>query len=243
MNVVEENLPVYIFSSFTEDMVRKAFGLSRELKIDGFLTEWIKRSESVVLNKLEQQQLKRLNKKAILYAKGWNEQELREKLIAPIIDLVDFDLYDLEIAAFSEREMKVIYNESILKGKVEWMVAKGISDPTYPFFFIHEYKKETGASNDPLGQLLVTLNAAHILNNQKPKPSLFEPNPSPLGDVPLYGMYVVGRFWFFVRLKGKQYYISKAYISDELEDMTFILKMLKAQKEMIIELDSTMKKH
>ena len=133
--------------------------------------------------------------------------------------------------------MKVIYNNSVLKGKVEWMAARGTSAPKQPFFFIHEYKKEKEASNDPLGQLLVTLCSAEILNSQKPKPSLFNPNPMNFENVPLYGIYIIGRFWFFVRLKNKRFFVSEAYNAQEMEDLIFIFKMLKAQKQMIIHLN------
>lgn len=244
MNVIDETFPIYEFPSFTEDMVRKAFGLQQTLKVEGFLSNWVECAKSISIDSAEEKQLERLNKKVNLYVRGWNEQELREKLIAPVIDLVDYDLYDLQIAAFAEREMKVTYNKSIIKGKVEWMVAQGISDPTQPFFFIHpdsyRDKKEIDASNDPVGQLLATLCTAQLLNGQELKPTLFKPTPHSFSDIPLYGTYIVGRFWFFVRLKEKEYYISKAYNSEELEDLVFILKMLKAQKEMIVELAKTM---
>ena len=164
--------------------------------------------------------------------------------------MVNFDVYQLEIASFAEREMKVIYKNSVLHGNVKWMVAKGIHIPKHPLFFMSitfdntrkrpnlfkKKGKEGEASNDPLGQLLVTLCSVQILNNQKPKPTLFNPNPVPFKKVPLYGIYIIGRYWFFVRLKDKRYYVSKSYNAEEMDELVFILKMLKAQKEMIIDL-------
>jgi len=150
--------------------------------------------------------------------------------------MIDFDLYDFKIASFEEREIKVIYNKNILQGKVEWMVARGIYAPKQPFFFIHEYKKEKESSNDPVGQLLVTLCVARLLNNQKPKATFFNPNPTSFSEIPLYGTYIIGRLWFFVRLKDKRYYISESYDSTKMDELIFIYKMLKAQKQMIIDL-------
>ncbi|MFK7904477.1 MAG: hypothetical protein AB8B69_05095 [Chitinophagales bacterium] len=236
MSEIKKNLPVYKFSSFTEDMAVKAFGLKQQLKDEGYLTEWLQRAENVQVSEQEEGILKKLNRKLNLLVRTWNEQELREKFISPMVELVDFDLYDFEVLSFAERDMKIVYNQNILQGKVEWMVAKGLHTPTHPFFFIHEYKKEKDASNDPVGQLLVTLCVAQLLNNEKPKATLFNPKPISFGHLPLYGIYIVGRFWFFVRLKDNRYYISKAYNSEGMEDLVFILKMLKAQKEMIIEL-------
>ena len=97
-------------------------------------------------------------------------------------------------------------------------------------------KKEKDSSNDPLGQLLVTLCTARLLNNKKPKVTLFNPNPTSFSHIPLYGIYIIGRLWFFVRIKDQQYYISKSYNAEEMKDLEFIVKMLKAQKQMIIDL-------
>lgn len=247
MKKTKDNIPTYKFSSFTETMAVDAFGLKQHLEAEGYLSDWLEQAKTILIETHEQQQLEKLNNKLKLFVRGWNEQELREKFIAPIIELVDFDLYDLEIVSFAEREMKVEYNNSIIQGKVEWMVAKGLHSPKNPFFFIHvepeseiprigEYKKEKDASNDPVGQLLVTLCAAQLLNSKKSKVTLFNPKPTSFSHIPLYGTYIIGRLWFFVRLKGNRYYISKAYNSEEMEDLMFILKMLKAQKQMIIDL-------
>lgn len=236
-----ETLPKYQFSTFSEEMARKAFGLRPQLDIEGYLTEWLKRSEHQTITVDEQKLLNRLHRKLNLFVRSWNEQELRERFISHIIELVDFDLYDLEVASFSERPMQVIYNKSVVQGKVEWMVANGLFEPEQPFFFIHEYKKEQDSSNDPVGQLLATLFAAQILNNQIPKPTLFNPSPTSFKNVPLYGIYIIGRMWFFVRLKNDRYYISDPYVATEMKDLQTIVKMLKAQKEMIIELVNKIK--
>ncbi|MGB0929558.1 MAG: hypothetical protein ACPGVB_02195 [Chitinophagales bacterium] len=232
----ETKMPTYTFSSFTEEMVRNAFGLKQVLEAEGFLSDWLKQAETHSIEEEELQRLSKLNQKLRLFIRGWNEQELREKFISSVLEIVDFDLYELEVASFAEREMKVTYNNSVIQGKVEWMVASGLYAPRHPFFFIHEHKKEKDSSNDPLGQLLVTLWTAQLLNSQKEEITLFNPKPTSFSHVPLYGIYIIGRFWFFVRLKGKNYYISDGYNSEKMEELILILKMLKAQKEMIIKL-------
>lgn len=231
-----EKLPTYKFSSFSEEMARKAFGLKPHLSEDGFLTEWLGRAATQTINIEEQRQLDRFQRKLKLFVRSWNEQELRERFIVPVIELVDFDLYDLEVVSFAERPMQVTYNKSIIQGKVEWMVASGLFEPEHPFFFVHEYKREKDASSDPVGQLLATLFTAKTLNSQQKKVTLFNPTPTSFENIPLYGTYITGRFWFFVRLKNNKYYISEAYNSTEVEDLQSIFKLLKAQKEMIIEL-------
>lgn len=120
------------------------------------------------------------------------------------------------------------------------MVAKGIFEPQKSFFFIHVpiaigNKREKYAANDPVGQLLTTLFAAQLLNKESDQPDLFNHNKKNL-IVPMYGSYIMGRSWYFLRLKDTEYHISKAYDSTDPEDLNFILKLLKAQKEMIISL-------
>lgn len=241
MKDTENKLPVYKFSSFTEEMVRTAFDLKQVLEEKDYISDWLALAKTMTIHEDEQKRLSKLHHKLRLFIRGWNEQELREKFISSVLEIVDFDLYELEVASFAERDMKINYNNSIIQGKVEWMVASGLYAPKHPFFFIHEYKKEKDSSNDPLGQLLVTLWTAQFLNNQKPEVTLFNPQPTSFSHVPLYGIYIIGRFWFFVRLKGKSYYVSEGYNSEKMEELIFILKMLKAQKEMIVDLAKKMK--
>jgi hypothetical protein len=51
-------------------------------------------------------------------------------------------------------------------------------------------------------------------------------------DDPVFGCYVVGRFWFFMVLKGKDYAISREF-SAANEDIFDILKILKALRSKI----------
>lgn len=228
--------PTYSFSSFTETKARKAFNLTLELSPEGFLEDWMKNTNEVNISNTAIQRLQQLQKKLNFCVRFWNEQELRERFIMPVIELVDFDMFELNVASFAERPMSVTHKNSIIQGKVEWMVATGVEEPEHPFFFVHEYKKEKEAANDPLGQLLATLSVAKLLNEKTPKPTLFNPTPTNFANIPLYGCYVIGRLWFFVRLKEERYCISKAYDSTDEQHLLFIFKMLKAQKEMIIQL-------
>jgi hypothetical protein len=57
---------------------------------------------------------------------------------------------------------------------------------------------------------------AQILN-QTPKP-------------PLYGCYIIGRFWFFVILLDKEYSASKAYDATQTDDLTLMVAILEKVK-------------
>ena len=91
MKNTTNKLPVYTFSSFTEDMVVTAFGLEQELKAEGYLTNWLQQAEKESIEAKELEQLTYLNEKLKLYVRTWNEQELREKFISPMVELVDFE--------------------------------------------------------------------------------------------------------------------------------------------------------
>jgi hypothetical protein len=54
-------------------------------------------------------------------------------------------------------------------------------------------------------------------------------------DRPVFGTYVVGRFWFFVVLDGKNYAVSKSYSAedDEIFKIFAILLHIKATMDSI----------
>lgn len=223
------------FKNWTVDNVRFELGVVEKKQCD-LLEDWI--NVQPTINEWEKAVIKKLLEKANLFIDAWNEYELQTKFIAPITELVDFDNVKYYFSAFSERRLEATYTHKninvSLKGKVDWMVAIGRSDPRTPFFFIHEYKRETGSSRDAKGQLLATMMAAHILNQTPPTPTLFDPLPKHDKDMPLYGCYVVGRWWFFVVLHQNTYCVSASYDSMDKQKLYEIIAILKKQKQMII---------
>ncbi|MGB0929878.1 MAG: hypothetical protein ACPGVB_03830 [Chitinophagales bacterium] len=225
------------FSAFNEQMARRLFGLKQELK-QNLLEEWEQKAEVTDITVEEQKTLDRLQAKLTLFVRSWNEEELKLKFIGPLIELVNFDDYELEVVAFSERPMGIVFPKAKIevKGVVDLMVARGISHPEQPFFFIHEYKREKDNSGDPLGQLLSTMFVAKELNKRVKPLTLFRTaeEQQKLTNIPLYGVYVLGRIWFFTVLKDQTYYLSKSYDSTDRADLQQIFKLLKSQKEMIM---------
>lgn len=53
-------------------------------------------------------------------------------------------------------------------------------------------------------------------------------------DMPVYGCYVMGRFWFFVVLYGNEYAVSDAYTATQ-DDIFQIVSILRAVKVKIEE--------
>ena len=138
--------------------------------------------------------------------------------IAPFLIHFGFDNLP-HYRVFTQRYMKMQTENVEATGKVEWMVATGKQTPRKPFFFIQEYKPEKPSGNDPLGQLLIAMVDAQLLNNTPEKP--------------LYGCYTLGRLWFFVVLHDKSYSVSRAYDATQIDDMQDMIVILKRVRRYI----------
>jgi hypothetical protein len=202
------------FEHWKSEELELAFGLKRVYEHPSLLT-WLAAkhppsdTEEALLRQW-QAQMKRS-------AEYWNEDETKFFFISPLITLINYN--SEHFTAFTQRPMaatvKNLKGEDVLlKGRVEFVVATGRQDPRQPFFFLHEYKQERKRDNDPLGQVLSAMLAARQINDTKH---------------PLYGCYVVGRFWFFLILDGNDYSVSDAYVAsqDDIFDIYSILKQAK----------------
>jgi len=52
-------------------------------------------------------------------------------------------------------------------------------------------------------------------------------------NVPLYGAEVVGEYWKFVVMEGKEYYVSPHYSSTVREDLLQIIGILRKFREIL----------
>jgi hypothetical protein len=86
-----------------------------------------------------------------------------------------------------------------------------------PYFCLHEYKQENRRDNDPLGQLLIGMVAAHAKDSS---------------ELPFYGCYVSGRNWFFVLLDDDKYCVSDAYVATS-EDISKVFAIMKKCKLLV----------
>ena len=128
---------------------------------------------------------------------NWNEDELKMMFIAPF--LLEFDFDNLpHYRIFTQRMFTLQTPEVEASGRVEWFIATGKQTPKKPFFFLQEYKPEKNAGNDPLGQLLIAMVEAQIMNQP--------------AQHPLYACYNIGRIWFFVVLADKEYRDRKSVV-------------------------------
>lgn len=203
------------FRDWTRQDIANEFGLGvkRDCKV---LNNWLDVSK-IGLEESETVMLQHLQGKLIKYVDIWNEQELIIKFISYIIGMVDYDTD--EYKSFANRKLKAVINEKEISGEVDLMIAEGEFEPQSPYFCLHEYKKERGVDNDPLGQLLVAMIVARALNGD---------------EKPMYGAYVFGRNWFFLTLIGDKYCISNEYVATR-DDIFDILKIMKKLKMLINE--------
>jgi hypothetical protein len=149
----------------------------------------------------------------------WNEVELENKIISPIIVLSGMD--NKQFAYFLERELATTIDDYELSGKVDGMVATGFRSPKKPYFCMNEYKRGTDPNGDPKGQALIAMLVAQALNENKS---------------PIFGSYIIGRSWCFMALVGKEYAISEDFscVNNEIVDIYRIMKSLRVQIENIL---------
>lgn len=206
------------FREWNLDKIEEAFGLV-QVETLPILDELLKFEYAV--DDYEKRYLSSLRRNYVnLGGDNWNEIELENKLISPLI--VFSEIENKQFAYFLERELKAEIGDYELFGKVDGMIATGFRSPKKPYFCLNEYKRQTDPDGDPQGQVLIAmLVAQHLNNNEKP----------------VFGCYIIGRTWYFLVLEGMKYAISIDYScadDEEILDIFRILKGLRFQIEKII---------
>lgn len=205
------------FKDWTPDKIDDAFGTTQVLKLP--LLEELLAFEHEA-DDYERRYLSNLSMNYLsLGGDSWNEVELENKLISPVI--VFSGIESRQFVYFLERELTAIIGEHELSGRVDGMIATGFRNPKVPYFCLNEYKRQTDPNGDPQGQALIAMLAAQTQNNNLK---------------PIFGCYVIGRIWYFMALVGKEYAISKDFscVDDEMFDIFRILKGLRVQIEKLI---------
>ncbi len=203
------------FEQWLFEDVEIHFGIER---IDNFsrLQEWLNVPDAPPLS----QSTEELRIELAQNIEMWNEDELKMMFIALLLAEIKFNNLP-HYKVFTQRMFTLQTPEVEASGRVEWFVAMGKQTPKRPFFFLQEYKAERNSANDPLGQLLIAMVDAQIMND----------NPAQT----LYGCYNIGRIWFFVALKGGEYGVSRAYDATQIHDLKSIVAILKRVKMYIHE--------
>ena len=199
------------------DVIIDAYGLVKILN-GSVLDNWL--SATGVLNDFESQLLELIYKKSYDRMGGWNEEELKMKLISHIFLIADFEV-DNQISTFYER----ILNEDVgpyhIHVKCDCLIAKplGLTTPKRPYFFLQEFKKGKGDSYDPEGQML----AAMLVAQQRNK-----------DNKPIFGAWLTGSIWFFTVLQGQNYYFSQSFDAIDKPTLIKIIFILRKLKDLIL---------
>lgn len=213
------------FERWKYEEIELTFGTERVKNLQ-VLDTWLEADEPA--DDFEHRTLMMYHEQLVRKVDAWNEDELKFFFISNVITLVDFSRPKV-YSSFSQRTLaakrKDIHNNEVdLRGRVEFFVALGEQIPRQPFFFIHEYKPLNKTTpSDPLGQLLIAMLATQTLNEIKR---------------PLFGVYIIGKFWQFVVLDGNQYAVSNSYdalVVTELFKIFSILKRCKTYIEAFID--------
>lgn len=150
---------------------------------------------------------------------GWHEEDLKMKFICFVLrlgNLVDNDVFH----TYFERTIETTVEGHFLKVKTDFMLAKGILDmPQVPYFHFQEYKRQTDPNGDPIAQVLEAMLIAQEINQNKQ---------------PIYGAYVIGKFWNFIVLENKTYSISKTFDCTEHDDLLKMIAVLRKFNQLII---------
>jgi hypothetical protein len=200
------------FKDWTLTTLDKAFSLKQIWESD-LLTQW--ENCETEITEIEKNNLLYLQKALIRGGRAWNEVELENKFISPLIVTARID--DEEIGYFLERLLSGTVGDYELSGIVDGMIATGFREPNTPYFCLHEYKRSIENQGTPDAQVLAAMLVAREQNENK---------------LPIYGLFVVGLDWYFIVLTGNEYCISRTYHADH-EEIFAIFKMMKALKQMI----------
>jgi hypothetical protein len=198
------------------DSILEYFNLPR-LRSGKLIEEWI--SAKGVLTVSESERIEKLYQKALKSGDGWNEEELKMKFISLLFDLADIEEDD-KIISFYERPMNATFNGTKIAVICDCLLASpaGISTPKIPYFFLQEFKKQKGDSNDPEAQMLAAMLVAQYKNAD---------------GKPIYGAWLVGSIWNFTLLQGNEYFVSRKFDAADLYNLTQIILILRELKELI----------
>jgi hypothetical protein len=183
------------------------------------INEWL--AVKGILTTAEELKLKKLHKKALQSGDGWNEEELKMKFISLLFDLADIEVDDI-IVSFFERPLSAVINDFKISVICDCLLASpaGIATPRVPYFFLQEFKKQKGDSNDPEAQMLAAMLVAQHRNAD---------------EKPIYGAWIVGSIWNFTLLQHKEYYVSRKFDAADYEDLLQIVFILRKLKDLILE--------
>ena len=164
------------------------------------------------LNSHEQYNFDHALQKATKSISGWSEEDLKMKFISDILPL----------GTLEDNGRFMTYFEKIISGEVDgislcvktdFMVASGVlTFHQKPYFHFHEYKPQINPKGEPMAQLLEAMLIAQSINQD---------------NKPIYGAEIIGQYWKFVILEGREYCISPTFDSIDRAKLLEIIAILR----------------
>ena len=201
--------------AWTHGLISKTFALQKFEEGYPLLEDWVDVTNN--LTEVEIEMLEKRRKKLLKNVNGWNEETLKMKFIAFILDMADYDIGQFQ--GIFEAEISAVVEGYALKVITDFTVATVIEDLIeYPYFYFHEYKQKKN-TKDPIAQVLLAMLIAQEKNQD---------------DKPIYGCHVIGELWHFMILHRKEYSIHKGFNATNPDDLQKILLILRKFKDILM---------
>jgi len=204
------------YGKATLDIIKRKLCL-KQTETSPVLDSWFERSKTVEITDIEDFMLRKFQKMLLRRIREWNEFELSEHFLGPIMAWVDFNTDYFSM--FAERIIEAQTEKLLLTGKADMLVAGGDTEPDHPYLCLQEYKRQTDPNGDPLYQVISEMYAVSLKNNN---------------SMPVYGISIAGKSWQFVVLQNMEYCISYSLTADSPQIFD-IYKILKALKDILLE--------
>jgi hypothetical protein len=185
-----------------------------------FLSDWIQTENCSKLDDVAESVLAKVEPHLAAEIGSWLEEDLKMSLLSVIFLLAEIKEYQ-RIGVFFERPIFAEIENVSIKVIADCVISSvyGFASPKTPYFFMQEFKKSKGDKQDPEGQMLAAMIAGQHLNNN--------------GKV-MYGSYVVGAFWYFTVLEGKNYSRSDAFQLTKPIELRQVILTLRKLKQIIL---------
>ncbi len=199
------------------DVLLDAFGLTKTFFSDT-INNWT--TSTSTLSDVETYLLDTIHAKSMYHVSGWNEEEVKMKLISMLFFIADIEV-ESKLNTFFERDLAADIDGKSLSVVCDCFIATplGLSSPRSPYFFLQEFKRRKKGANDPEGQMLAAMLIAQFKNND---------------NKPLYGAWLTGTIWEFAVLEGKTLHASITFDSTKPNDLLQIVFILRKLKELIL---------
>lgn len=182
------------------------------------MQEWLD-VQNPTFNTVEQSIFDQKLREAIKRIASWSEEYLKMKFITYILELGLLTDND-EVIGYFDKIISATVDGILLRVKSDFMMAKGILNVhKQPYFHFQEYKPKLNPTGESMAQLLEAFLIGQT-KNKVPKP--------------LYGIEIVGEYWKFVIMEGKDYCSSETYSCVKKDDLLKIIAILRKFKHILM---------